>query len=235
MDDDLLIECVRQYEVLFDPSHPKYMDFSYKNDVWNEIGDQLQVNVYACKSRWNNIRDTYRKSLRKSTTRSGQSTRKKYKLAPKLTFLNKYLADRKSNIEYDAEEKEDCVRTVIKSDPEDQTQEEDSESRLTPLAVQTCEVLGEQEPKGKHHYFPKYPLAAQADSAIELVNGLVNKNECQVYCPPSSHPIDAFLAGISPTLKTFSPYHLHLAKSEIFAVVQKFELKTIMGETWTGT
>lgn len=44
MDDDLLIECVRQYEVLFDPSHPKYMDFSYKNDVWNEIGDQLQVN-----------------------------------------------------------------------------------------------------------------------------------------------------------------------------------------------
>lgn len=42
------------------------------------------------------------------------------------------------------------------------------------------------------------------------------------------HPVDAFLSGIAPTLKTLSPYDLHLAKSEIFAIVQKYELQHIL-------
>lgn len=46
----------------------------------------------------------------------------------------------------------------------------------------------------------------------------------------TQHSVNAFLAGISPTLKSLSPYYLNLAKSEIFAIVQKYEMKMIMGE-----
>lgn len=38
------------------------------------------------------------------------------------------------------------------------------------------------------------------------------------------HPIDAFLNGIAATIKNFSPYYQHLAKSKIFEVVQQLEL-----------
>lgn len=50
--------------------------------------------------------------------------------------------------------------------------------------------------------------------------------------PPSEldpgDPVDAFLLSIGATLKTFSPYHLNLAKSKIFAVVQEHDLQQIV-------
>lgn len=42
MDDEHLIECVRQYEVLYDLSNSKYMDTSYKNEIWSKIAEQLK-------------------------------------------------------------------------------------------------------------------------------------------------------------------------------------------------
>lgn len=44
----------------------------------------------------------------------------------------------------------------------------------------------------------------------------------------SADPIDAFLLSIGATLKTFSPYHLNLAKSKIFSVVQEHDLQQIV-------
>lgn len=44
-------------------------------------------------------------------------------------------------------------------------------------------------------------------------------------------PVDAFLLSIGATLKTFSPYHLNLAKSKIFAVVQEHDLAQIVQKT----
>lgn len=43
-----------------------------------------------------------------------------------------------------------------------------------------------------------------------------------------SDPVDAFLLSIGATLKTFTPYHLNLAKSKIFAVVQEHDLQQIV-------
>lgn len=44
----------------------------------------------------------------------------------------------------------------------------------------------------------------------------------------SVHPVDAFLAGLAPTLKSLSPYHLNIAKSRIFNAVQEIEMDQIM-------
>jgi hypothetical protein len=49
------------------------------------------------------------------------------------------------------------------------------------------------------------------------------------------HPVDAFLFGIAPTLKTLSSYNLHLTKSEIFAVVQKYKLQQIFSQSSSST
>lgn len=42
MDDEKLIECVRQNQVLYDITHPKYMDKAHKSKLWKEIGETLQ-------------------------------------------------------------------------------------------------------------------------------------------------------------------------------------------------
>lgn len=41
MDDEFLIEYVRQYEVLYDLSNPRYMDAYHKNEIWRTIAEQL--------------------------------------------------------------------------------------------------------------------------------------------------------------------------------------------------
>ncbi|KAL4090191.1 hypothetical protein QTP88_025090 [Uroleucon formosanum] len=42
------------------------------------------------------------------------------------------------------------------------------------------------------------------------------------------HPIDAFLSGIAPTLKTLNPILQNQAKSAIFSITQEFEMKQLM-------
>lgn len=43
MEDEVLIELVRENTVLYDLSHAKYMDTKYKNNLWNKIGTQMNV------------------------------------------------------------------------------------------------------------------------------------------------------------------------------------------------
>lgn len=42
MDDENLIEFVRKYPVLYDLSNPKYMDSSFKNEIWIKIEEKIQ-------------------------------------------------------------------------------------------------------------------------------------------------------------------------------------------------
>ncbi|KAL4126340.1 hypothetical protein QTP88_010562 [Uroleucon formosanum] len=49
MNDEHLIECVRQYEVLYDFSNPKYMYTSYKNEICSKIAEQLKSDVKEIK------------------------------------------------------------------------------------------------------------------------------------------------------------------------------------------
>lgn len=46
-----------------------------------------------------------------------------------------------------------------------------------------------------------------------------------------SDQVDSFLLSVGATLKTFSPYHLNLAKSQIFAVVQEHDLQQIVKQS----
>lgn len=183
--------------------------------------------VAACKARWNNIRDTYRKSLKKNTTKSGQSAAKKiknYKFADQLSFINKYFEERKSktNIEYENDEEEE---ENMQLDSEEQP-EENLSSQPSLTSVQTNEI--HVPIKTTKQKFSKTSVS-QPTASARLMDYLISKKkEENQMSTGSHHPVDAFLSGIAPTLKTLSPYDLHLAKSEIFAIVQKYELQQIL-------
>lgn len=42
MNNEKLIEAVREHEVLYDLSHSKYIDSTYKDNIWKAIGKDLQ-------------------------------------------------------------------------------------------------------------------------------------------------------------------------------------------------
>ncbi|XP_053610839.1 uncharacterized protein LOC128675440 isoform X2 [Plodia interpunctella] len=50
-----------------------------------------------------------------------------------------------------------------------------------------------------------------------------------------AHPVNVFLACIEPTLKALPPYLLSLAKGEIFAAVQKYELRMLQADCHVST
>jgi hypothetical protein len=66
-------------------------------------------------------------------------------------------------------------------------------------------------------------------AASTLMKYILEKNEAAKNTPAVTldNPIDCFLFGISSTLKSLPPYLQHLAKSEIFSTVQKFELQIL--------
>lgn len=43
MDDEKLIELVRENGAIYDVAHKKYMDINYKTEIWREIGQDLGV------------------------------------------------------------------------------------------------------------------------------------------------------------------------------------------------
>uniref|UniRef100_A0A6P7FDU4 Uncharacterized protein LOC114327205 n=1 Tax=Diabrotica virgifera virgifera TaxID=50390 RepID=A0A6P7FDU4_DIAVI len=56
-----------------------------------------------------------------------------------------------------------------------------------------------------------------------LMKYILNKNEQ----PTTTNPIDAFLSGISETIKTFPPLYQHMAKTKIFNIVSDIELQLL--------
>lgn len=43
MNDEKLIELVRNYPVLYDLSNPKYMDTNFKNNIWTKVGEEMKT------------------------------------------------------------------------------------------------------------------------------------------------------------------------------------------------
>lgn len=63
-------------------------------------------------------------------------------------------------------------------------------------------------------------------STVSTINGVTLYEREPDY--DTSDPVDAFLLSIGATLKKFSPYHLNLAKSKIFHIVQEHDLQQIV-------
>jgi hypothetical protein len=63
-----------------------------------------------------------------------------------------------------------------------------------------------------------------------LMKYIMQKRENYIANTTQTHSVDAFLAGLSPTLKSFTPYYLNIVKSKIFSIVQEYEMQMIVDQ-----
>ncbi|KAL1516151.1 hypothetical protein ABEB36_000070 [Hypothenemus hampei] len=140
MNDEELIEHVRKNNALYDLSHSKYMDINYKNNIWSKIGEEMNTKGQLCKIRCSNIRETFRKYLKRSVTKSGQSGKitKPYKYTKQLSFLKKHFNERetKTNVtEFDKTQpnlvSEQILLSDIESDSDIERQQDIANSTST--------------------------------------------------------------------------------------------------------
>lgn len=324
MDDDRLIELVRRNPSLYELDHSSYNSGIARAQTWNAIGAELKRRPLFCKKRWGNIRDNYKKAMKKYYWRLSQGFThvKKYKFFDKLHFLEHQIADEekreqdqnKKNLKEEEEEGagEDKHEGTdgaleVKCEPDIDPEYDDTSS------YDNCNLEYYQKPENYRCYFNPHrqnvpfepnchqnhneedtttePLLdnySQAETRIstevepvekepeydenegdgddddddmdkllspkieifgnsrhlglskrskrkpeELENELNtsnNSSKSMRYFVErfERHPVDAFLSGIAPTLKSFSPYYLSLAKTQIYSIVQEYEMAMIM-------
>ncbi|XP_035456931.1 uncharacterized protein LOC118280715 [Spodoptera frugiperda] len=208
-----LIRLVKQNPVLYDINHEKYMEFNSREVAWQKIGDALKKPAADCKLRWVNIRDVHRRILRKNLMDPSNPS-KSYKYENELTFMKPFYKD----INFvptgqDDEEEEDRATNSWIDPPEEERQHSDEDSDV---------------PKKKAKTRKKRSRRKQEPHFEEVTHTVPMFNESVTTELDASDSVDAFLLSIGATLKTFSPYHLNLAKSKIFAVVQDHDLQQIV-------
>ncbi|XP_022198383.2 uncharacterized protein LOC111055477 [Nilaparvata lugens] len=228
MNDEKLIQLVRVYPALYDISHPKYMDADYKKQIWKFIGNELEANGSLCRTRWNNIRDNFRKSLKKRSLTALQKGQclKPYKYNEQLSFLNQFFQE-SENLSHISDEKIQDLETVEVGEGDEMEMSisnrsindvfnEKVDNRQPPASSDIHSV-----PEILHLFEPRTRIRTSPSTASTVMDYLVKQREC------SQNPVDAFLAGVAPVLKKLRPRDWHFAKEEIFAIVQKYELRTI--------
>ncbi|XP_034836693.1 uncharacterized protein [Maniola hyperantus] len=217
-----LIRAVKANPVLYDHNDEKYMDFNEREVTWQKIGDELKSSAPDCKVRWIHIRDVYRRTLRKGIE-SGQQRPKLYKYENEISFLRPYYKDVSIQLdEFESDDRsnqgnDDCGdEGVIESNNSD----DDS-----------SEFLMDRKPK----IIRSKSSAKKKKRRKRFTETIVDPMSTSTFSEPtiptefeSSDPVDAFLLSIGATLKTFSPYHLNLAKSKIFSIVQEHDLQQIV-------
>lgn len=135
----------------------------------------------------------------------------------------------------DDEEQESLQTTDILNSPETSketacqpfTQQNPTSSNVIPSSSALVFAKPTRVSGGKKNAQPE-------TAASTLMKYLLEKKEEETKSSTSGlptvtldNPIDCFLFGISPTLKSLPPYLQNFAKTEIFSTVQKFELQTM--------
>ncbi|XP_026759850.1 uncharacterized protein LOC113519007 [Galleria mellonella] len=253
MNTEALIELVRQHKILYDITDPYYLNSNKKNSIWRHIGRELKSDGSACKSRWNNIRDQFRKSLKKTITKSGRQ--KFYRYHEQMSFLRPFLNERESTSNTIRQSDYNITDTALDSSSQHSThsllsllesrqnieqspnslnhsEEQDSNAISNSSLVITPRLSIDQASELRSTPSPRFLESPQ--EAIKIPNSaagtlieylLKKKNEDDpLRNTVEEHPIDKFLQCIAPTLKCLTPYYQNLAKSDIFTVVQKYEM-----------
>ncbi|KAL4131440.1 hypothetical protein QTP88_008753 [Uroleucon formosanum] len=194
--DEKLIEMVRSHVELYDLSHAKYMDSGYKDIIL--IDNNYFFLGKICKTRWNNIRDNYRKSIKKTTSGQAFKRNKIYKYDDQLQFLKPHLQER-----YTLGNLNDVNNDDLENSNNDS--EDDVENVST---VQNIEIGISGNTDGEDQ-LPKTKESQSAASSI-LMKYIMQKRENDIANTTQTHSVDAFLAGLSSILKSFTPYYLNI-------------------------
>lgn len=182
-----------------------------------------------CKVRWINIRDVNRRILRKCLNNPSQRVRT-YKYDSELSFMRPFYRDVPiKNDDYEFEDDPDKDESIMNNDDfhhhedmEDEGLPEFSDTEKNKTKVRKTRTKRTKTVKRKK----KRTYTEEEENEIKPETSVFSESLPQELDP--TDPVDAFLLSIGATLKTFNPYHLNLAKSKIFAVVQEHDLQQIV-------
>ncbi|PZC72481.1 hypothetical protein B5X24_HaOG211105 [Helicoverpa armigera] len=220
-----LIRLVKEQPILYDVNHSKYMDFNTREVAWQKIGDELQKSGSDCKIRWVNIRDVHRRILKKNLSDPVHPPRR-YKYDNEMEFMKSFYKDvvilsmdDDDDDDDDDEQSDDWQKSITETTGVGAGPEDDEDEDLETVPKKKAKAAKPRSKKKKE----------VNQSTFEEVNQTMPSfSEAQPSELDPSDPVDAFLLSIGSTLKTFSPYHLNVAKSKIFAVVQDHDLQQIV-------
>ncbi|KAF5277014.1 hypothetical protein FQR65_LT16073 [Abscondita terminalis] len=188
MNDEKLIELVRNYPVLYDLSNAKYMDTNFKNTIWRKIGDEMKTTGTSCKTRWGNIRDNFRKSLKKTKTVSGQKakTAKPYKYSEQLNFLKKFFDDREtmSNIDAGVTSQDSSGDDEVNESPEnEENTQNDTVEDNNSVTVELNSPTPQKKRKGLIYYNPYFPILTKTNDTMFTIHIKGNYSTFSVSVP----------------------------------------------------
>ncbi|CAH2268428.1 uncharacterized protein LOC120634650 [Pararge aegeria] len=215
-----LIRLVKENLVLYDHNHAKYMDFNAREVAWQKIGDELKRSAADCKVRWINIRDVYRRILRKSLE-TGQR-QKLYKYENEIAFLRPFYKDVSLQLEeFESDDRSNQGNDDCGDEGAAESDHSDEPERKPKISMSKSSAKKKRRKRFAEAVVDPMSTPAFAETTVPAEFD-------------SSDPVDAFLLSIGATLKTFSPYHLNLAKSKIFSVVQEHDLQQIVQKDQHG-
>ncbi|KAF5280884.1 hypothetical protein FQR65_LT03033 [Abscondita terminalis] len=251
MDEEKLIECVRNYEFVYNLQHPKYMDTVKKEMAWKEISEQLKQPAAACKQKWQGLRDSYRRALNKRKGKTGQAAKKikKWKYEDEMSFLAPFFVEKKTleSVELTSDDEElqneDAVTEVQNhtdneinsTDAVDVAVSHDTEIRNgddTIIRSKSSQPQHSQAKKAKAIKRAKI-LPVQSASAV-LMSRLLDE-QGNIPQQRDHDELDRFFLNISETVKKFSPYLQAMAKNKIFTLVSEMELQQLAPPTLITT
>ncbi|XP_072936984.1 uncharacterized protein [Epargyreus clarus] len=248
MDNEKLIELVRQYEFIYNSKHPKYMDNSRKEIAWKDIARQLQSTPACCKQRWQVLRDACRRALNKRKVKGAQmKTFKKWTYEDEMSFVIPYFGERKHNDTTENtcdDEGSADISNEFYCNTSDNANTEAGAYKPTEVEYTIC-YQGSEKSVEEHssspiqtrpHVQPKKTNAknaikkakyrpVQTPSAI-LINKLLEKQN-KIESQQEHDELDRFFLNMSETVKKFSPYHQAFAKNKIFSIISEMELQQL--------
>ncbi|CAF4802567.1 unnamed protein product [Pieris macdunnoughi] len=76
MDEEQLIEYVRQFKVIYNPKCKEYKDQVMRAAIWEEIGEKMKQPPDKCKDEWTKLRNAYVNAMkRRKNKKSGQAAK----------------------------------------------------------------------------------------------------------------------------------------------------------------
>ncbi|CAH1403949.1 unnamed protein product [Nezara viridula] len=216
-DDDLLVDLVNHYRVLYDQKHQDFRNVRAKNSAWRKIAEALKKDSNSCKRRWKDIRDNYWKIVRREKLPVGSAaprSSRKWPLLKKLTFLGDYERDPPSYCAVSEPELRNIEVVLAEKDGPMELEQPLS----VPVATASFSSTSESPPVS-----PSYPVHSsrrnpwsvvkkREEKELELLQSLVENKRTE-------DDIDLFMRSIALSVKKLPPHLINKAKIGILKYV----------------
>ncbi|CAI6371940.1 unnamed protein product [Macrosiphum euphorbiae] len=245
MEDEILIECVRKYAFIYDPTEKGHADMRLLKNAWEEVAKTVGSSVSECKKRWTSLRDQFRRNVVKKKTVSGQGaeTRVKWRFEDTLSFLLPHMKERtqKSNLDIgnltDSHDK-DCSINITNDDETNQFLEGSVESPFpsnssyeVPSPLPSTSSYAHPSPAstisaslGSNSHSKNNNKTSQQPTTAQVLQNYLDSKKAKLEHTASDH-IGAFFIAMEATTRRLPPVLQIEAKAKISALLSDLEMK----------